>query len=126
MGVPADSNVMLHDGAEAVNHISSVDCSRAHVMLLDIMMPGVTGLEVMASSRPPCPVIAMTGSVDEESMAAYRRLDFDGILAKPFSGEQLQHAIISAVGVYDTKFARETEHSTPIPTSRMNRTGNRR
>ncbi len=103
MGVPSASIVMLHDGIEAMNYINSVDNRRAHVMLLDIMMPGFTGLQVMQSGHPQWPVIAMTGSVDEESMKAYHNLDFDGMLAKPFSGEQLEGSIRTAIQVYNAK-----------------------
>ncbi len=44
------------------------------VMLLDIRMPGKSGLEVMAEAAKPLPfpVIAMTGNVDVESVATYK------------------------------------------------------
>jgi CheY-like chemotaxis protein len=43
-------------------------------MLLDIHMPQLTGLDVMARAvpRPPFPVLAMTGQVDLESIEQYR------------------------------------------------------
>ena len=47
---------------------------RSDVMLLDIRMPGKSGLEVMAEAAKPLPfpVIAMTGNVDVESVATYK------------------------------------------------------
>ncbi len=44
------------------------------VMFLDIRMPGKSGIEVMQElgHTPPCPVIAMTGNVDVDSVQLYR------------------------------------------------------
>ena len=47
---------------------------RPHVMLLDIRMPGMSGMDVMKTyGKPtPFPVVAMTGNVDVDSVNAYR------------------------------------------------------
>lgn len=42
------------------------------VMLLDIRMPGKSGLEVMEEIKPDIPVVAMTGNVDRDSIEEYR------------------------------------------------------
>ncbi len=44
------------------------------VMLLDIQMPGKTGVEVVreAVPKPPYPIIAMTGHVDADSLNEFR------------------------------------------------------
>ncbi len=44
------------------------------VMVLDIRMPGKTGLEVMRdlTSRPPYPIYAMTGHVDADAQADFK------------------------------------------------------
>ncbi len=44
------------------------------VMLLDIRMPGKTGIEVMkdALPRPQYPIYAMTGHVDTEALDDFR------------------------------------------------------
>ncbi len=43
-------------------------------MLLDIMMPGKSGLEVLMAAipKPAYPVVAMTGHVDAESRDDFR------------------------------------------------------
>ncbi len=100
VGVPTTGIVMLCDGVEALEYIRSPNNRTPHVMLMDIMMPGKTGIEVMQEARPPWPVVAMTGSVDEDSKAAYKRLMFDGLLPKPFSAAQLVGAMDSARHAY--------------------------
>ena len=48
------------------------------VMLLDIRMPGKSGLEAVleASPRPKYPIIAMTGHVDTDAQSDFRYDDF--------------------------------------------------
>jgi CheY-like chemotaxis protein len=64
----------------------SADGLKCHVdiMLLDIRMPGKSGLDVMQEApRPlPFPVVAMTGNVDKESLEEYKCVcvhAFDGL-----------------------------------------------
>ena len=45
------------------------------MMLLDIRMPGKTGLEVMREVQdqlPPYPIVAMTGHVDVDAQAEFK------------------------------------------------------
>lgn len=104
LSVPAGNITILHDGASAIDVLrdaappadtsggSSSDMSVAgrsqeqsrssrssvvgglDVMLLDIRMPGKTGIDVMQEFGRACgiPVIAMTGNVDTDSVALYR------------------------------------------------------
>ena len=60
-------------GTEAAAFIQSPSVA-VDIMLLDIRMPGVHGVDVMrqAQSPPPYPVIAMTGHVDAEAQEAVR------------------------------------------------------
>ena len=46
----------------------------ADVMLLDIRMPGPSGVEIMRDLQqpPPFPVLAMTGHVDRDAQSEFR------------------------------------------------------
>jgi CheY-like chemotaxis protein len=71
------------------------------VVLMDIIMPGMTGVEVMRALPPAvhrvCRFVAMTGSVDEGSLVIYKQVGFIGVLRKPFGATELANAIRRAL-----------------------------
>lgn len=89
MGVLAANVVQLKDGEEALEFIQAG--TYADVMLLDIQMPKLTGLEVVrrAVPHPRYPIVAMTGHVDVESQEQFRLAGFQGCLCKPFDARSL-------------------------------------
>ncbi|MBV9850107.1 MAG: response regulator [Armatimonadetes bacterium] len=73
---------------------------RPDLVILDIMMPGQSGLEVAQAlySENLAPVILLTGYAEEDMIA---RADAAGVLAylrKPFRKEDLPPAIVLALG----------------------------
>ena len=76
----------------------------ADLVLTDLQMPGMTGLEVILQLRayaPGLPVIAMSGgdrSRDLDLLGSVRLLGAVGLLAKPFGGDELVAAIAAAAG----------------------------
>ena len=79
-----------YPSAEAL--LASGDCSAAACMILDIQLPGLTGLELHArlsqlGSVPP--VIFITAFDEPEARAQAERLGASAFLAKPFSGRTL-------------------------------------
>lgn len=82
-----------HDGVEAIDGI------RAHapdLVFLDIHMPKVTGLEVLASLPPPLPQIIFITAHDQYAIKAFELNAVDYLL-KPFSDERFEAAIDRAV-----------------------------
>lgn len=66
------------------------DRADLRAVILDIEMPGMTGLEVLAqirASRPALPVLLSSSCVDTPVHLA------DGFLAKPYSARQLLDAL---------------------------------
>jgi two-component system nitrogen regulation response regulator GlnG len=113
LGTPNKSVTIVSDGPQALELMRTAATGAASapsddsspsvpdVVLLDIMMPGMTGLEVMrALPRPlPFPVIAMTGNVDDVSLDAYKAAGFAGhTLHKPFDVAALRNCILGALG----------------------------
>ena len=76
------------DGQEALDKISSVDVS---LVLLDIMMPGLDGFEVLERIPPDLniPVIMLSGIRDENTKIDTLGLGADDYIEKPFSPGEL-------------------------------------
>ena len=85
---------LSRDGFEVVEASSGeaaldlLDKYRFDLVLLDINMPGLSGLEVLKRLRgkwpeTELPVIMVTGSDDKEHIATARQLSASGFLTKP-------------------------------------------
>ncbi|MCS6812636.1 MAG: response regulator [Cyanobacteria bacterium] len=67
-----------------------------HCVLIDLMMPVMDGLTTIALLRqfnPSIYAIAMSGLNSTEAVAEADRLGFQGFLAKPFTTQELLHAL---------------------------------
>jgi CheY-like chemotaxis protein len=78
--------------------LSGVAASRPHVIISDIRMPGLTGLEVLAGIRQagwPTRVVLMTAYADPDTRAEARRLGVDALFAKPFDIDDLMTVVVN-------------------------------
>ncbi len=60
-----------------------VRASQLDVVFMDILMPGLSGIEVLerlGANRPTCPIIATTGSVEASSVDQFRCVFIDCML----------------------------------------------
>ena len=83
---------VVHDGARA---LAAAPAFRPHVVLLDIGLPGMNGLEVARQLRrlPECDgamLVAVTGYGQEEDRQRSREAGFDCHLVKPVNPNDLQ------------------------------------
>jgi len=87
---------LVKDGTEAIRRFRS-DPDRYECVLLDIAMPGATGIEVLEAVRavrPEMPVLLMTGNVtDAEQVEEDSRVP---VLLKPFRLVELTSALVRA------------------------------
>ena len=77
------------DGRKGLDLALAVD---ADLVLLDIMMPGMDGIEVLTElrrTRPAQPVIFLTARGEEEDRVRGLRLGADDYVVKPFGIEEL-------------------------------------
>ena len=88
-------------GEEALTLIDKGDIS---LVLLDISLPGIDGLTILNYIRSHAsqtianlPVIAMSAHVFNEEVDHYLSAGMNGFLGKPFSLEDLEHAIAQAI-----------------------------
>jgi len=90
-------------GAEVLDAIGGSLISRAtddrpDVIISDIRMPGLTGMEILAGLRQlnwPTVFVLMTAFADQETREEAQRLGADAFFAKPFDVDDLMTAVIN-------------------------------
>ncbi len=83
---------LRHDGTDAIEAVQGDD--HYDLILLDIMMPGATGLEVLGEirameARKSTPVVILTAKGQDADRQAAFSLGADDFLTKPFSPKKL-------------------------------------
>ncbi len=80
--------ITASDGREALDKVSQFDVS---LVLLDIVMPGLDGFEVLEHMRQyeNIPVIMLSGIGGDTTKIATLELGADDYITKPFSVEEL-------------------------------------
>lgn len=85
---------VCENGREAIEYLERKP--RPNLMILDVMLPFVSGLDVLKRVRSSpalksMPVILMSSSPPRVRQSEY---DWDGFLLKPFLLEQLMHLVL--------------------------------
>jgi DNA-binding response OmpR family regulator len=108
----ADCEVTLAaDGRAALNAVAS---RRPDLIVLDLMLPGIDGLEVCRRLRegdPELPIVMLTALGDEADRVVGLSLGADDYVTKPFSPRELVLRIQSVL----RRAARYTEAATAAP-----------
>lgn len=84
---------VVSNGVEAVNKMQQ---KKYDIVFMDILMPQMSGIEAlqkMRSKGDSCPVIAMTGSVDESERYRVLNAGMDDFITKPTKVEDLSRMI---------------------------------
>jgi putative two-component system response regulator len=92
---------VCNDGQEALNAMSSV---RPHLVLCDVNMPGVTGIEVCRRLKQDAsyrltPVVMVTGQAQREARLEGLEAGADDFLAKPVDPQELLIRVRSLVRI---------------------------
>src|SRR5215470_7641242 len=102
---------MLHDNlvyegfvvecvADGVQAVEKIRTQRPHLVLLDVMIPGLDGFEVCRSvnaARSRSPIIILSARTQQEDKIAGLKLGADDYVTKPFSLDELLariHAVL--------------------------------
>jgi DNA-binding response OmpR family regulator len=89
----------------------AIERHRPDVVLLDVHLPGLDGLQVLEVVRhrwPTLPIIVMTAFGGRETAELVRRLGANGYLDKPFRMDHLVAELTRMVQGHDS--SREQEH----------------
>ena len=84
-----------HDGATALEMAQDV---RPDLVLLDVMMPGMNGIEVCRRLSGDTRVVMLTATADDDTRRAARDAGAEAYLLKPFSARDLYAVVEERVG----------------------------
>jgi two-component system, NtrC family, response regulator AtoC len=102
---------LAQDGEEVLSYLASSP-SRVSAVLLDILMPGGSGLDTLTEirrMRPNLPVVVVSGASSPNNIIAAMKGGATDFLCKPVSHEDLEVALFSAF---------ERQASLPAPPAR--------
>ena len=90
--------VFAHSGEEALNYLSSSNNHEAVLILSDINMPGMSGLELLGKIKqeynaPPPVVMMITAYGDSENYNSAMELGADDFITKPVDFTALKEKI---------------------------------
>jgi two-component system response regulator len=100
----ANEIVVLRDGAEALEFLLKLDGPSPHLILLDLKLPKIDGLQVLeALRREPhtaaLPVVVLTSSNEDRDLVESYRLGANSYIRKPVDFEQFTEAV-RQLGLY--------------------------
>ena len=107
-------NIFHHDDGRGV--MSAIDQVRPDLILLDLMLPGIDGMEVLREIRTKfhTPVIMLTAKGEETDRIVGLELGADDYISKPFNPRELLARIKAVMRRYNQEVAEQknfpTEH----------------
>jgi DNA-binding response OmpR family regulator len=83
--------LQVRTAADGPEGLAQLDAHPIDLVILDVMMPGMDGLDVLRALRPanPVPVIMLTARGDDMDRIVGLELGADDYLAKPFNPREL-------------------------------------
>ena len=93
----------VHTARDGAGALRSIEQSHPSVVLLDIMLPDMDGMEVLDrlrsnSAHAQLPVILVTAKAQDEDVIAGYKIGADYYITKPFTARQLLHGIGLVLG----------------------------
>ncbi len=87
----ANAGYSVLNAADGASALELADARRPNLVVLDLMLPGIAGLEVCQRlrARGPVPIIMLTARSDEDERVLGLRCGADDYVTKPFSPREL-------------------------------------
>lgn len=107
--------------ADAHRALEIIERERPQVLLTDIRMPGLDGIELLKAAKridPAIKVVLVTAYASLQTAVESMRFGAFDYLAKPFTGKELRGVIRRALGE-DSVHVNEVEPPVPQPASRV-------
>ncbi|MFD7700618.1 response regulator transcription factor [Streptomyces caelestis] len=100
-GYLADAGYEVEHAADGLAALEAVAALRPQLVVLDLMLPGLDGLEVCrrlrAGGGPPVPVVMLTARGEEADRILGLELGADDYMTKPFSPRELVLRVASVL-----------------------------
>ena len=106
--VPIAGVEVVGEAADAVEALQQVEVHRPDLLLLDVQMPGASGLDLAASLADPVPAMVFVTAFDQYALRAFEVAAIDYLL-KPVDPEKLARALRR----WEQRSAMPTAH--PVP-----------
>ena len=87
------SALAVDSGARALDILHSPQSSGIELIILDLVMPGMDGLQFLERAQPGLPVIVQTAQGSIETVVRAMRAGADDFVVKPISQERLKVSI---------------------------------
>jgi two-component system, OmpR family, response regulator len=94
--VLTSSGYVVLSAASGQDGLKTLSESSVDVVVTDVGMPGMGGLEVARAAKaiaPTVPVVVVTGWAEREDIASARGKDVDAILVKPVDPDALAQTV---------------------------------
>jgi CheY-like chemotaxis protein len=98
--VAADPTYMVETATNGIEALAAVFWRRPRLVLLDIKMPGMNGLDVLRQIRtfdPSLPVVLISSLVSEDAMADAVKNGVLAVVPKPFEATYIRSLVASVV-----------------------------
>jgi CheY-like chemotaxis protein len=96
----ADPTYAVETATNGIEALAAIFWRRPHIVLLDVKMPGMNGLDVLRQVRtfdPALPVILISGLVGEEAMADAVKNGVLAFVPKPFEVKHIRSLVAAVV-----------------------------
>ncbi|WP_324672148.1 response regulator [Hymenobacter sp. GOD-10R] len=87
-------------GYEALTWLGQENMTSPSLLLLDVRMPGMSGMQFLEAYQPqrqeqaqPTVVIMLTTAMDSRDLLRLDELQIDGLVSKPLTEEKINHVL---------------------------------
>lgn len=96
-------SIVFDEASDGYQAMELIQTKKYHLVLLDVMLPGVSGFEICKAIRKNsiCPIIFMTALGSESSVLKGYELGADDYVTKPFSLKELYAKCQAMVSRYN-------------------------
>ena len=103
----SDRPYQLHYVSNGIDALASLDLFQPDVILLDVMMPGLDGIEVCARIKAmpdwhTVPIVIVTALTEKKDLARCMAAGADDFITKPINGIELRARVQSMLRIKQT------------------------